>query len=387
MSEKLQVQAVGAEAAKEVEKRPLAPVERFRVEATDYPIFRRQAQLDPRWGDNSAINWGIDKTLSEYVTSTASLVAELDGTAQSYEKDAEKEKPDHIVYLDKSARPVSWLVNLFWEDFSKEKRPEHSYLNVDRMPWFRAVGLEMDAGGYVEAPDGSRHRPGFEDFMRNAEKIPEEMFVRIRALYIPGGVETEDLEEIRKLPTVLDGKNVMVIDEVGDTGATLSIAKYLLKRAIPEIKSISGTYFWDSGFKTNGLEKQQLSVPVWYSHQTSVGRGIGDVNEPFFRERYNQNPTPKTRAQALGALALSEFVDLSKEPGGASRELAREMRKMHEDYQEGKILLRTPKSWNLDRSAEAIEAQGLRLAPASDRSPETFLNVMKAIDARGGDIH
>lgn len=274
------------------------------------------------------------------------------------------------------------MVNLFWDDFSEGERPEHSYLNVDRLPWFRSVGLELDAGGYVQAPDGSKRRPELRDFLQNVDKIPEETFARIRALYIPGGVETEDLSEIMRMPTSLDGKNVTIIDEVADTGATLGIAKYLLKRAIPEIKSVNGEYFWDAGFKTDGSQRQQLSVPVWYSHDTSEGRGIGDVNEPFFKERYLKNPTPKTRAQAIGALALSEFVDLSKEESGSSRELAREMRKMHDDYEAGKILVRYPKNWEIDRVADMIEAQGLRLAPPTDKSPDTYVNVIRAIDAR-----
>ena len=390
MTEKLRINN------QEQAEKPRTPADRFRVEASDYPIFRRQAQLSEIWGDNSARVWNIDKTLSEYVTQTANMVSVQDGSAELYEDDPEREKPDHVIYLDKSARPVSWLVNLFWDDFAKEEetaegvtkaeRPSHSYLNVDRLPWFREAGLEMDAGGYVEAPDGSRHRPGLRDFMENADKIPEETFARIRALFIPGGVETEDLAEIRKTPTALDGKNVLVVDEVADTGATLGIAKYILSRAIPEIKSINGEYFWNSEVKTdlNGLETQGLSVPVWYSHHTSAGRGIGDINEAYFQKRYEENPTRKTRAQAIGALALSEFVDLGKEEGGSSRELAREMRQMHEDYQAGKILLKYPMRWEMERAAEAIEAQGLRLAPPTDKSPDTYANVRQAIEARPG---
>jgi len=366
----------------EKKQAPAVPAERFRVEASDYPIFRRQIQLNPNWGDNSTINWNIDKTVSEYITATASLIAAMDGTAEDYEDDKSREKPDHVVYLDKSARPVSWMVNMFWQDFSEEERPEHSYLNVDRMPWFRAAGLELDAGGYIKSPDGTPRRPDLNDFLKNAGKIPDEVFARIRALYIPGGVETEDLTEIMKMPTSLDGKNVMVVDEVQDTGATMGIAQFLLKKAIPEIKSINGEYFWDGGTKTDGFQRQHLSVPVWYSHTTSEGRGIGDVNEPFFAERYRQNPNPKTRAQAIGALALSEFVDLRKEEGGSSRELAREMRQMHEDYQAGKILLKMPKRWGIERTAEMVEKTGLRLAPPTDKSPDTYANVMREIEKR-----
>ncbi len=370
--------------SQEEEVKAESPLERFRVNPEDYPIFRWQAQKDPTDARGRDITWNIDRTLSKYVTSTASLIAMMDGTAETYEENEELEKPDHVIYLDKSARPASWMVNIFWDDFSKEKRPEHSYLNIDRLPWFRRVGLELDAGNYARHEDGSSYKPGPGDFLREADRIPDEVFARIRALYVPGGVETEDLTEIMKMPTSLDGKNLMIVDEVADTGATLEIAKYLLKRAIPAIKSIQGDYFWDSGVRIDADGgQQQLSVPVWYSHSTSEGRGIGDVNEPFFMERYRQNPTPRTRAQALGALVLSEYVDLGQEKSQASRELAKEMLKMHEDYEAGKIMLQIPQSWGIqERAAEAVEEQGMLLGRNTMNDPRNYLNVLKAIEGR-----
>lgn len=117
--------------------------DRFRVDVKDYPIFRQQMQLDERWGNNEGHRWNIDKTASEYVTDAANLITVMDGTAEMYADDPEREKPDHVIYLDKSARPVSWLVNTFWKDFSEEERPSHSYLNIDRLPWFRRAGFEV----------------------------------------------------------------------------------------------------------------------------------------------------------------------------------------------------------------------------------------------------
>lgn len=377
MSEKLRTNTEIKETAED-----LLPSERFRVDPDDYPIFRQQAQLAEKWGDNTAETWGIDQTVSKYVTSTANLIAKMDGTAVEYQQHPDLPKPDHVIYLDKSARPVSWLVNTFWKDFSEAERPSHSYLNVDRLPWFRRAGIEMDAGGYMMNEDGSKRRPTADDFMAHAQEIPDEVFLRVRALFVPGGVETDDLEQIRKMPTILNGKNLLIVDEVADTGATLEIAKYILNRAIPEIRSTQGDYFWEKDIKVHDGQRQQRSVPVWYSHDTSEGRGVGDVNEPFFRERYAENPNPKTRAQALGALALSEFVDLSKEETGSSRELAKEIKQMHEDYKQGKILLRRVNNWPLPRVAAAIQAQGMRLAPPTDKAPDTFANTVAAVDAR-----
>lgn len=364
----------------------LLPAEKYRVSPDDYPIFRKQVQEHPHLGNNTKVSWNIDKTMSRYVTATASLIAAEDGTAPYYEE-GDRPKPDHVIYLDKSARPVSWIVNEFWKDFSDEQRPEHSYLNIDRLPWLRRAGLELDMAGYLEDKDGQSRKPNFNDFVKNVDKIPQETFAKVRALYVEGGIETDDPMEVMKLPTKLDGKNLLIVDEVKDTGVTLDIAKYILKRAIPELASVNGEYFWSPGFKASkdGHERQHLSVPVWYSHKTSLGRGVGDVNEAFYKERYEKIPNPKTRAQAMGALALSEVTDLARESGGLSRELAREIQQMHKDYREGKILMSYPENWSYERMKENVEKQGLRLEPIGDDSPDIFTNALRTIEMREAD--
>ncbi len=381
MSERLQ--ARGAENTAERNR----PADRFRVDAEEYPIFRRQTSDSEIDSSNEKVTWNIDKTASTYVTQTADLISVIDGTAEYDGRESEREgvKADHVIYLDKSARPVNWLVNTFWNDFSEEKRPEHSFLNIDRLRWFREVGLDVDAGGYLKDATGmTSHRATYDDFIKEADKLPPETFARIRALYVPGGVETEDLDEIMKMPTSLDGKDLLIVDEVSTTGATLNIAKYLLKRAIPELKSVNGETFWISESKAMGNtgEMQQRSTPVWYDHRFTQGRGIGEINPAYYEKRYEEHPSPRTRAQKLGAIVLSEYVDLGEEKGGLSRELAKEIQTMHRDYQEGKILLNVVDHWGFDRMADTLEAQGVRLAPASDPSPDTYANMKKEIAER-----
>ena len=51
---------------------------------------------------------------STNVQDTALLISKID---EFLSRD-KKEAVDHVVYLDKSARPVSWLVNMFWSEFA-----------------------------------------------------------------------------------------------------------------------------------------------------------------------------------------------------------------------------------------------------------------------------
>ncbi len=371
-----------AEAA-EVER----PADQYRVNPEEYPIFRKQFEINER--DNGREVWNIDKTASRYVTETANLIAEFDGTAEMYREKPELAPPDHVIYLDKSARPVSWLVNTFWQDFSEEKCPGHSYLNIDRMPLFRRAGVDVMPNGYLENPDGSSRVAMGRDF--KVENLPAGDIERVRALYLNEGLESdeisaENLQNIRETPAKLDGKNILIVDEVKRSGSTLEIAEKLIQAAFPEAASVRGTYFWHGGSKmTKEGEAQMLSIPVWYDSSTSLGRGIGELDPVHYEERYEKYPNPKTRAQKFGSFVLSAAMDLGQEKGQKSRELMREIQQMRDDYEAGKILLRWPKNYDADRFIDLMESRGVRFAPESDKSPDTFVNLTREIDGRAAE--
>lgn len=361
----------------------LPPLERFRVNPDDYPIFCQQSAIDEHWGNNSAHRWNIDRTLSTFVTNTAELIATIDGTSDEYERNNKLPQPDFLIYLDKSARPVSWLVNTFWDDFSKVKRPPHSYLNVDRIDWFHAAGVNVDAEGDIIRPSGAREQATSADF--NPDNLPHDTFAKIRALFLPDGIESENPEVIMNTPSVLDGKNILIIDEVGKSGSTLTIAQKLIERACPEIGSVRGAYFWHPGYKADpsGTKRQMLSVPVWYDANTPTGRGVGDVNERFYTERYNLIPNNKTRAQSYGAKILSAPIDLGIEDQitkFSSRELMREITKMHQDFQNDRILMSFPQNYSDDKFFDYLENSAhLRLTSLDNPAPDNYIKVLRDI--------
>lgn len=368
------------------EKSP-EPADRFRVNADDYPIFQQQTELSPNWGDNTTHRWNIDKTLGEYIKSTANLISTLDGTSAEYERHPDLPIPDHVIYLDKSARPVSWLINTFWQDFSDQKRPEHSYLNIDRIPWFRRSGIDVDPNGYHQNPNGTLTLAKPSDF--HIENIDPSNFARIRALYFENGlpndsIEPENISQIMHTPSKLDGKNILIVDEVRRSGSTAYIAESLIKAAFPNVASVRSDYFWNSGSKSNqsGNESQILSVPVWYDSTVISGRGIGDVMPEYYNARHEQWQNDKTRAQKFGSIVLSAMIDLGQEDGQRSRKLMHEIQQMRQDFVNGHILMPKPTNYDPDRYADFIEAQDIRLAPESDPSPDTLINILKAINAR-----
>ncbi len=93
----------------------------------EFPVIAEQTHKLLRDGKvvNETIN--VNENIIHYVKDTALLISAIDGRLNS------GVPYDHVIYLDKSARPVSWLINLFWDDFALKdkdglpvKRPKHT---------------------------------------------------------------------------------------------------------------------------------------------------------------------------------------------------------------------------------------------------------------------
>lgn len=355
---------------------------RYTHAADEYPVLARQTHRIVKNGTtvNEPIN--INENIMHYVQDTALLISRIDGSLAA----AEGGNPapfDHVVYLDKSARPVSWLVNLFWKVFActgkdgrQTGRPGHSYINIDRSPWFRNVGIEVT--------DDGRQKEGGElatyaDFLSNLRYLDKIHLARIRALYIPGGIREENAEEIMNTPTALTGRRVLIVDEVSRTGSTIKIAVKLFQLAFPDAAEIQGTYFWNALEPPVrvGSESALTSLPVWYDPNTLTGRGIGGVDTPYYRNRYEaylkkkeQIPRldlPKLRTQAFSGTVFSapllkdDGTPMGLEAEKVTRALTRDLLKLRKDYGEGTIFFTPPFDWPEDRFEAEVKKQGLLL--------------------------
>ncbi len=317
--------------------------DRFKVDPNNYQIFSRQAgyRTDKITGKLESQTLSINETLGLMVGRTAELISKLTG------KDGHT-AADHVIYLDKSARPVSWLVDEFWDDFTNARKPESTYLAIDRVYWLKAVGIDIDSHQYFINASGEKQLARGSDFWKEFDALPkerqQEYLARIRALYIEGGIANENVAEIMNTPTVLDKKNLVIVDEVSRSGTTQEIAVGLLKRAIPELNSVRGVVFWQDQFKITDAKKGEIQMgnaPVWYPHDLNDwrGRGVKDINPAFYENQYKKNPNNKTRAEKFGSIVLGEpLLDRNDEPGQPSWKLREEIERMRDDYDSGHIL-------------------------------------------------
>lgn len=262
-------------------------------------------------------SWTDEWNISEYAKNTDALIGKITHPSKQatvYRKtdqvlDEEKrdlQPPNSVIYLDKSARPVEWLVRSLWDVLAREPgtrftdgkvppRPKDYFLNIDKEEWLRRIGVpEKDV---QDAPDE----------LVDISKIPAEHISRIRALFSAQKLDEENISDAWEHPTVLDGQHVMIVDEVRSSGQTLKVAQKLLSIAIPEA-TFSGQYWAEPPRvilnrgvpdKDGKLQFKMGWIPAWYSQEVSLGRGISD-KDPSWPER--AQPRKNSNKNALTTL-------------------------------------------------------------------------------------
>lgn len=196
----------------------------------------------------------------KYVSLTDKIIAEMDGTKGP--------KPDYALYLDKSARPVSWLVREFWDDFAQK--------NEDGTTPSRPQSLFVDIDGRKDMSD-------------SLDSISS-----LRALFakeVP-----QDSADIMQTPTFLDGANVLIVDEIKVSGETLTRAAELLKKAYPEAH-FSTTSFLDGSPKGPGMP--ETDNPRWYERHSDRYRAVIDRNSPALSEEWHQTQLQQSNDQTI----------------------------------------------------------------------------------------
>jgi hypothetical protein len=267
-------------------------------------------------------------TLEEYVTCTDQVIGLLDGTIQPEGKIREVDRssllengrvrfevsdveevddlsrPDVVVWLDKSARPVSWMVREFWDQLAAKDDvgnpvhpPRSIFLNIDREPWLYRTGISSD-----EIDADREDQFDINKIGRESESA-KQILGRIRGLFVePARTETTDDgreevirltpenfdEEVWRMPIKKrkdesDHAHMMIIDEVKSSGATARISQELLSAALPEIKVTIG--YWQNKRSAKHIPSLGRGwVPIWYSSEELTGRGIGGVDEARYKK-------------------------------------------------------------------------------------------------------
>ena len=163
--------------------------------------------------------------------------------------------PHYFVCLDKSGRPVAWLVRALWPVLARTPGTDFADAVIPSMPAFRFVNIDREQWW--------SHTGGSEFGVIDVSKVPAESIAKLRRVFLP---------RADSLNAWLDDKRVLVVDEVKNTGDTLQIARGLFERAFPTA-DVRIAHWMDPGNFTDPSGMRRTSdVPVWYRADTWQGR-------------------------------------------------------------------------------------------------------------------
>lgn len=276
-----------------------------------------------RTGDNEGMR-------AKYIMRTEQLIDTIEHGFERINEAGEIEPAaaDAVFYLDKSARPVQWLVSSFWEVFAENQaeKPETHFLNLHAQ----------------EGPGGAR--PSHEDVVRQVES----------------GLFDSEIAEMRTIFPELDGKNILVVDEVMVSGATEELAYRLFRRAFPEAHVRSASWMVAGQRSDERGNLYPVEIPVWYRKDHETGRGIAPVDVPYSEQSASS-------AQQEGAHILSTRPE---EPDLDAAQLRREIKQLAHDVKSGK----QPIIPYFDETEAPEKYAGLKIrqAPAPERGPSLY---------------
>jgi hypothetical protein len=291
---------------------PLPPVESISdpSEQEEYTLLKGHFRTDGTYKSDEQLR-------SEYVHLTDEIINKLTNGVEVIDPhtgEKELKRPDAVVWLDKSARPVSWLTKELWpilaadQDGTVPELPKFYFANIDREQWVNTID-----------PEGSGHL--------DIDRVDRSIIRSLRSIFVTNKPKDQKLtEDLDSQPSVLDGKTVLIVDEVQATGRTLNIARKFFSKAFPDTK-VAGMH-WMGGITVKGGATGNADLPIWYKQSTEKGRGVGNRDEQLSR-------SSKSLTQRLGAMFLSTVL---RQSDPASLQLRKEFKQLARGVKEGKVL-------------------------------------------------
>lgn len=226
----------------------------------------------------------------------------------------QEEGTDHIVFLDKSARPVAWMFKELWPVFTKDEEgevpemPTINFLQIDREDW----------RGFVKDPDSE---------MIDVDKLPDEYFEDLRSIFTNRVIASG---ETGNEPSKFDRSKIIIVDEVRVSGDTLDIATEMLIRSFPTAEFEKTWWMKPAEKIVPGQPPRNSDIPVWYNKDKNTGRGVNNRNT-------TKSGLSHSQRQQRGGQFLSTRLE---KPDPDSRELREEIEHLTNDIINHRLIVR-----------------------------------------------
>ncbi len=149
---------------------------------------------------------------------------------------------DSLIFLDRSARPLSWLFIEMWKRRFKDlDMPTVRYANIGRASGYTdgdsrlTPALRSDAV-VVESLKNYVNEFASHTFI-DIDMVPEQFIEHVSS-------EKKPLQQLREnYKNQFSGQRILIIDEFSDTGGTLMTAQALFDSAFPDAAGVQATAF------------------------------------------------------------------------------------------------------------------------------------------------
>jgi hypothetical protein len=286
---------------------------------------------------------------AEYISYTDRLIHEM-----------AEQQTDVAIFLDKSARPVAWMVMELWDQLQphlpnggRMPRPQIKFLNIDKDQRGDTIGT-LETGGVY------------------ADRIPKEELDSLKNIfkpikYRPGAAPGEyvPIEYNDDDESMLTDKKVLIIDEVKVTGTTLEMAEKWVKMVYPDAKEIIGRHWMDGKIRKDPKTgvSLNLALPIWYQ-KIEEGRLVANRDAGVSADSYSQKQREGGiwLSRARGAQSRSGRYEPQK-PDKRGLQLRADIKLMSEDLRRGDLPYIPSPQW--DDDTESIDSRLERIMGVS----------------------
>ncbi|MCA9309252.1 hypothetical protein KC973_02650, partial [Candidatus Saccharibacteria bacterium] len=246
--------------------------------------------------------------LEDYLERFGDMVS----TIQGHGERADEDNPpfDTVIFIDKSARPLAWMMSELWDEFAEPvkgedgkrripEKPDVKFINVDRLFW--------------------RDDPTRAGDLR---EVTDDDIEQLRAIFQIGD------------SNVLDGRRILIVDEIQESGDTQRATKALIEAAFPS--ATVDTFAYMMGALDPDVSEPSYIFhlfPTWYPQkdqvkyqETETGRGVLDpvvdrtarADHPRRGSKFLSTPPsekgPKKEMEAKKNRLLLRLEDIAQNP-------------------------------------------------------------------------